>query len=148
LAIRRLSRSGIAAHRRFEGLRFDWRRAPGEDILPRAVRAHGAIIAVVLALWIAMTVAWGWAAGMAFPLRVLMPSPVREDEKAGGSGLNTCSFAGERLFALRRGCAEKWRLRVCSATARPPLPCCRALGLDASVGADGLVRSGAFDLAL
>ena len=29
-----------------------------------------------------------------------------------------------------------------------PLSCCRALGLDASVGADGLVRSGAFDLAL
>jgi hypothetical protein len=27
-------------------------------------------------------------------------------------GLNTCSFAGERLFALPRGCAEKWRLRV------------------------------------
>jgi hypothetical protein len=66
LAILVLSRSGIAAHRRFEGLRFDWRSAPGEDILPRAVRAHGAIIAAVLALWIAMTVAWGWAAGMAF----------------------------------------------------------------------------------
>jgi fatty acid desaturase len=65
-AIRTLSRLGIAAHRRFEGLRFDWRSAPGEDILPRAVRAHGAIIAAVLALWIAMTVAWGWAAGMAF----------------------------------------------------------------------------------
>jgi hypothetical protein len=38
-----------------------------------------------------------------------------------------------------------WSLRVCSATARPVvvLSCCRALGLDASVGADGLVRSGA-----
>ena len=27
---------------------------------------RGAIIAVLLALWIAMTVAWGWAAGLAF----------------------------------------------------------------------------------
>ena len=27
---------------------------------------HGVIIAAVLALWIAMTIAWGWGAGMAF----------------------------------------------------------------------------------
>jgi hypothetical protein len=30
------------------------------------VWGRGAIIAVLLALWIAMTVAWGWAAGLAF----------------------------------------------------------------------------------
>ena len=52
------------------GLRFDWRGAPGEDRLPRAVWGRGAIIAVVLALWIAMTVAWGWAAGMTFGFAV------------------------------------------------------------------------------
>jgi fatty acid desaturase len=46
------------------GLRFDWRGAPGADTLPSAVSGRGAIIAVVLALWIAITVAWGWAAGM------------------------------------------------------------------------------------
>jgi hypothetical protein len=28
--------------------------------------AHRGVIAAVLALWIAMAVAWGWAAGMAF----------------------------------------------------------------------------------
>jgi fatty acid desaturase len=51
-------------------LRFDWRGAPGEDTLPRAVSGRGAIIAVVLALWIAMTVVWGWAAGMTFGFAV------------------------------------------------------------------------------
>jgi hypothetical protein len=50
----------------FKGLRFDWRSAPGEGTLPRAVWGRGAIIAAVLVLWIAMTVAWGWAAGMDF----------------------------------------------------------------------------------
>jgi hypothetical protein len=30
------------------------------------VSGRGVIIAAVLALWIAMTVAWGWGAGMAF----------------------------------------------------------------------------------
>jgi hypothetical protein len=38
----------------------------GEDTLPRAVWGRGAIITAVLALWIAMAVAWGWAARMAF----------------------------------------------------------------------------------
>ncbi len=37
---------------------------------------------------------------------------LRERRGAVAVGLNTCSFAGERLFALPRGCAEKWRLRV------------------------------------
>jgi len=64
LAIRILSRSAIAVPT-LEDLRFDWRRAPGEDILRRAVRAHGAIIGAVFALGISVTVAWGWAAGMA-----------------------------------------------------------------------------------
>jgi fatty acid desaturase len=54
-------------------LRFDWRSAPGEDTLPRAVWGRGAIIAAVLALWIAMAVAWGWAAGMAFAFVVAIP---------------------------------------------------------------------------
>ncbi len=61
-----LSRLSIAAQRRFEDLRFDWRSAPAEDTLPRAMWGRGAIIAAVLALSIAMTVAWGWAVGMAF----------------------------------------------------------------------------------
>jgi fatty acid desaturase len=60
-----LDRSDLA-HRRFEGLRFDWRSAPREDTLPWIVWGRGAIIAALLALWIAMAVAWGWAAGMAF----------------------------------------------------------------------------------
>jgi hypothetical protein len=47
-------------------LRFDWRSAPAEDTLPKAVWRRGATIAALLALWIAMTVAWGWAAGIAF----------------------------------------------------------------------------------
>lgn len=33
---------------------------------PRTVRSRGVIIAAVLAVWIAMAVAWGWAAGIAF----------------------------------------------------------------------------------
>jgi fatty acid desaturase len=33
---------------------------------PRAVWRRGAIIAAVLAVWLAMTVEWGWAAGIAF----------------------------------------------------------------------------------
>jgi hypothetical protein len=33
---------------------------------PRAVWRRGVIIAAVLAVWIAMAVAWGWAAGIAF----------------------------------------------------------------------------------
>ena len=57
---------GIAAHRRFERLRFDWRSAPAKDILPGVVSGRGVIIAAVLALWIAMSVVWGWGAGMAF----------------------------------------------------------------------------------
>jgi fatty acid desaturase len=60
-----LDRSDLA-HRRFEGLRFDWRSATREDTLPWIVWGRGAIIAALLALWIAMAVAWGWAAGMAF----------------------------------------------------------------------------------
>jgi fatty acid desaturase len=64
--IRRLSRVGIAFSRRFERLRFDWRNAPVKDTLPRVVSGRGVIIAAVLALWIAMTAAWGWGAGMAF----------------------------------------------------------------------------------
>ncbi len=69
-AIRTLSRSGIAAHRRIERFQFDWRSAPGEDTLPRAMWGRGAIIAAVLALGIAMAVAWGWAAGMALGFAV------------------------------------------------------------------------------
>jgi len=61
-----LSRVAIASPRRFERLRFDWRSAPAKDTLPRAVWRRGAIIAAVLAVWIAMTVDWGWAAGIAF----------------------------------------------------------------------------------
>jgi len=61
-----LSRLSIAAQRRFEDLRFDWRSAPAEDTLPRAMWGRGAIIAAVFALSIAMTVAWGSALGMAF----------------------------------------------------------------------------------
>lgn len=61
-----LSRLGIAAHRRFERWRFDWRSEPGQDTLPGAMWRRGAIIAAAFALSIAMTVAWGWAAGMAF----------------------------------------------------------------------------------
>jgi len=38
----------------------------GGDTLPRAVWRRGAIITAVLAVWIAMTVDWGWAAGIAF----------------------------------------------------------------------------------
>jgi hypothetical protein len=49
-----------------ECVRFDWRRARAGDTLPRAVWRRGAIIAAVLAVWIAMTVDWGWAAGIAF----------------------------------------------------------------------------------
>jgi hypothetical protein len=33
---------------------------------------RGAIIAVVLAVWIAMTVVWGWAAGMTFVFAVVI----------------------------------------------------------------------------
>ena len=49
---------------------FDWRSAPAKDTLPRVVWGRGVIIAAVLALWIAMTVAWSWGAGVAFALFV------------------------------------------------------------------------------
>ena len=42
------------------------RSAQAGDTLPRAMWRRGAIIAAVLAVWLAMTVEWGWAAGIAF----------------------------------------------------------------------------------
>jgi uncharacterized membrane protein required for colicin V production len=75
-------------------LRFDWRGAPGEDTLPRAVSGRGAIIAVVLALWIAMTVVWGWAAGMTFGFAVAVVL-VRMAGVILGGALN---MAGEPFF--------------------------------------------------
>src|ERR1700693_2839905 len=41
--------------------RFEWRSARAGDRLPRVVWRRGAVIAAVLAVWIALTVEWGWA---------------------------------------------------------------------------------------
>ena len=85
-------------------MRFDWRGAPGEDRLPRAVSGRGAIIAVVLALWIAMTVAWGWAAGMTFGFAVAVVLVRMAGVILGGALIQQAgrSYYGRHLGGRRR----------------------------------------------